>query len=503
MRDFLWFAGWLVAMGALFSAALRAPQFCLSRRSPVLRFAACVCALGAALAVTAFANMALTRHDTHFDFTRESVFTPAADALEVIARLDRPVSLTYFYRSDDAEGERARHIVREMARRSDLLQVTTVDPDRDPTLARTGGVKFYNAALLEAEGRRIIVRSTDETDIAIGIQRVLRVREVEICFLRGHGEYPSDNYEFHTHVEQLGGSGAGHSHGSATAVVESAGHGVGRFRRALEALGYAVREVTAAIAGAIPETCRVVIDAGPKTPYSDIETAALKAFLEAGGAALLLYDLGFQAAPAHAALLSRLGLVLRNELVSDRKLHYASDAEMVAVTAYESHPVTERMSFTFFPGVRPLQILDATGDIVVAPLFSSSPAAIAQAFPAPDHHHDSLATRREPARAQLLAAAVSGNLHPDKEQPFRVIVAGDSDFVSNSFYPYMSNNRLALAMVRWLAREEGNAPIAARIPVPPAVTLTSAQQRVLFVLLVVLLPALVVAVGAWVWWRRR
>ena len=38
--------------------------------------------------------------------------------------------------------------------------------------------------------------------------------------------------------------------------------------------------------------------------------------------------------------------------------------------------------------------------------------------------------------------------------PFRLVVVGDADFASNSFFPYMSNGELALSALAWLLREE-------------------------------------------------
>ena len=99
-----------------------------------------------------------------------------------------------------------------MARRNPLLKVAAVDPDRDPRLAREQGIQLYNAAVVEAEGRRVLVQGTDETEIALGIQRALRGRAITACFLEGHGELPMDNFEYHTHLE----GGAGHSHDDAS-----------------------------------------------------------------------------------------------------------------------------------------------------------------------------------------------------------------------------------------------------------------------------------------------
>jgi hypothetical protein len=67
----------------------------------------------------------------------------------------------------------------------------------------------------------------------------------------------------------------------------------------------------------------------------------------------------------------------------------------------------------------------------------------------------------------------------------------------------MANGDLALAMLRWLAREERTAVVTVRMPVPPLVLLTKSQMQRIFLLIEVLLPLSVVAVGAVVWWRRR
>jgi hypothetical protein len=83
------------------------------------------------------------------------------------------------------------------------------------------------------------------------------------------------------------------------------------------------------------------------------------------------------------------------------------------------------------------------------------------------------------------------------------MVVGDGDFASNSFFPYMANSDLAVAMVRWAVREEWAPSVAARIPVPPLVLLTKSQMQRIFLGIEVLLPLGVMAVGFVVWWSRR
>jgi ABC-type uncharacterized transport system involved in gliding motility auxiliary subunit len=101
--------------------------------------------------------------------------------------------------------------------------------------------------------------------------------------------------------------------------------------------------------------------------------------------------------------------------------------------------------------------------------------------------------------------AVEGKLAgaaPDAP-PLRAVIVGDADFASNSFLPYLANADLALAMVRWLVREERGTAVASRIPVPPMIVLTGAQMRGIFLAVEVLLPLAAFALAGLAWWRRR
>src|SRR5438093_5724736 len=309
-------------MLGLFSVGVRLPLQPRLRRLAAVGYSAAV--VVATLGVAALANVALVRHDAHFDLTREQVFTPSHQAENVVDTLRQDVKLTYFYQAQDPAGKRARDMVEVLGRRNPRLQVRTVDPDKQPTVADTFGVRIYNAAVLEAAGRRVQVMSTDENQIALGILRVLRQRVTTICFIEGHNEFPIDNFEFHTHFEGL----AGHSHGEGgSGVVLMKGHGAGRMRRALEAVGYDVRKIVLATLLAIPSQCAAVVDLNPRTTYLPGESEALSAYLANGGAALLAYDLGFVIEPRLAAALRRLGLVVDQDVVVDPLDHYSTDPE--------------------------------------------------------------------------------------------------------------------------------------------------------------------------------
>lgn len=500
-----WGTGWLAAVLILFVAGARLP-LAMGLGAIASRLYAVGC-VAAGLGVWLLANVALHLNDTHIDLTREKVYTPSATAMAVVDELRTPVHITYFYRSEDPIGQRARNILEVMGRRNPMLSVLTVDPDKQPELARREGVLLYNAAIVEAAGRRVLIQGTDEAEIAIGVQRVLRTRALTVCFLEGHGEFAMDGFEFHTHLEGV----SDHSHGDASSqIIETAGHGVGRLRRVLEAQGYATAKLLLATTGAVPGDCTVVLDANPRTTFLPAESAALRRYLSAGGSALLMLDLGFVPEAGLARLLSDLGARLEQEVVVDPLSHYQRDAEMVAVTGYDPHPITRTLSLTFFPGIRPLTLTQPASGVEVTPILQSSRDSYARpVLPADARTVEGssapvaqVAPQMADVRPRVLGIAAEGTLAPGAS-PFRAVVIGDGDFASNSFLPYMSNSDLLVAAVRWLAREERGTAVRTRIPVPPMVLLTGAQSRWLFILIVIVLPLTVIAIGCAVWWSRR
>jgi ABC-type uncharacterized transport system involved in gliding motility auxiliary subunit len=95
----------------------------------------------------------------------------------------------------------------------------------------------------------------------------------------------------------------------------------------------------------------------------------------------------------------------------------------------------------------------------------------------------------------LAAASSSGNS--------RVVVAGSSNWISNSFLSFNGNRDLFLNMVNWLSSDEELISIRPKDPEDRRLSLSRAQMTLLFYSSVLLLPLAIVGVGLSVWWKRR
>jgi hypothetical protein len=485
-----WFVGVIAALALLFAAGLKLPvQIGSASRAITIAFV-----VAAAAAVVILANVALFRHDAYLDLTREKAFTPSTEARDMVSALKEPVDVAYFYQKQNPGARALATMLGQLERRNASFRVQLIDADQNPALASSFGVRTYNSAVLRAGGRRVEVVTTDDREIALALLRLLRRRELVVCFAAGHGEYDIDNFEFHTHFE----GAQSHNHdASGLAVVQMEQHGIGRLRRALEKLGLSTRKVSFATGQLIADDCAVVVEANPRTRYSPGESEILRRYLERGGSAMLLVEPDYVLDDSIAALLARAGIRVGNGVIVDPKDHYFTDEQMIAVSRYGAHPVTRGLSLSFYPGARPLETVPAP-DVSVVPLAVSS----AQSYVISDRLANRPDPEAGPPASRIVAVASEGRIN-GSAKPFRLIVVGDADVASNSFFPYLGNSDVVLAGIAWLTREERAPTVKPPVEVLPTVTLTGQQTRGIFIVTVLLMPGLIALAGGIMWWRRR
>jgi len=91
------FAVVVAALGLLFAAGLRMPV----GRPGWPRWAGRALLVLGAVAATVLANVALYRHDLHFDLTSSRAFSPSPELARLARELEQDVELTYFFQKQD------------------------------------------------------------------------------------------------------------------------------------------------------------------------------------------------------------------------------------------------------------------------------------------------------------------------------------------------------------------------------------------------------------------
>lgn len=436
------------------------------------------------------------RYPLRFDLTASGIYSLSAPTVTMLKRLDRPVRIVFFH---DPMMRETVELYQLIAAQTPRVTVEFYDPMINPAQARLLGVNFAGTAVMESEGRRLVVSGDRETDIANGILRVSQSATQRVCFLDGHREPDPFSLESHDHLE----GAAGHSHGLGARYVLHERHGMAKARHALETLNYQVEKVLLLQRADVLAGCAVLVVAGPKVPLLPAEIAAVRAFLAGGGHALFMLDPFVRT--GLEPVLQEHGITVDDNIVIDQASHFWADVSAPAVSDYNRHQITRDLPLAFFPGVRSLsptpQKVPGTS---VVPLANSSRNSWGQANP---DRVGFVEGRDVRGPTTLMVVALRRPVAADgagAEGPrSRIAVVGDSDFATNSFFHVMGNGALFLNTVNYLAAQENLIGLQPRSADLPRVNLTNRQMKATFLLSVMLVPALLAVVGPAVWWKQH
>ena len=483
------------------------------RRGEILLYTVGVVGILAAIAYLS------VQFPARLDMTEEGKYSLSAQTVTMLKRLEKPVHITFFH---DPLMRETVELYELMARQTGKLTLEFYDPMLNPAQARLRGVQFAGTSLLESEGRKMQISGSSETDIANAILRVSLGATQKVCFLDGHREPDPFSIESHDHMEGT----AGHSHGLGAQYVLHQQHGMAKARNALETLNYTVEKISLSRSnsGETLSTCALLVVAGPKLALLPMEVASIQRYLAAGGNAFFLLD-PFVNTGLDAAL-REYGIALDNDIVIDEASHFWADPSSPSVTEYNYHQVALDLPQTFFPGARSLSPTRRVPGTDVVPLANSSKQSFGETDATRAHFDKgrdlegpltimAIAIRR-PASANDPLYRASANEKqdtkvekPQDEPAFpvtgrsRIAVVGDSDFATNSFFHIMGNGKLFLNTVNYLASKENLIGLEPRAHDVPRVNLTNRQMKGTFFLAVILIPALLAAIGLAVWWKQR
>jgi hypothetical protein len=437
--------------------------------------------------------------------------------------LDKPVHITFFH---DPLMRESVELYELIAKQTSKVSVEFYDPNLNPAQARLRGVQFAGTSLMESEDRKLQVNGGSESDIVNGILRVSMGVQQTVCFLDGHREADPFSLESHDHLE----GAPGHSHGLGAQYVLHQQHGMAKARNALESMNYKLEKFSLMRKSSADSLshCSLLVVAGPKLALLPPEVAAIRAFLSAGGNAFFMLEPFVRT--GLEPVLREYGIVVDDDIVLDESSHFWADPSSPAVTDYNFHQITRDLPLTFFPGARSLSpTSEPIPGVNVTPLANSSKQSFGETdsrrakfdkgidLPGPTTLM-AVAIRRPMAADDPLYRSLQEQLQgplpkgaPKKIQGprntatgrSRIVVAGDSDFATNSFFHIMGNGNLFLNTVNYLAARQNLIGVEPRTYDLPQVNLTNRQMKGTFFLAVVLIPALLAVIGTAVWWRQR
>ncbi len=434
------------------------------------------------LAVLGVLNFLAQRHNKSYDSTANKRYSLSDQTTKVVGGLKEDVKITHFDRSSNMTDPRGN--VRDLLDRYDnlspKLSVDYIDPDKKPTVAKAMGARNYGTTFIEGNGKKEEARSVTEEEITGALVRVLKGGARTICWVAGSGEHDLD---------------------------ESGRTGYSNLKEYIERNNYKTMKISLLEKAEISKDCTIVMIAGPRRDYLEPAVNAIKAYVESGGKALIMLDppvkLARDETDENAALdklLQSWGIALNKDLVlelSSVGRMFGLGPEMPLVANYESHAIVRDMkeTATAFPIVRSLETKTAD-KWTLSKLFSTSSSSVATNNLTAAEIKISGNEKKGP-----FTLAAAGEYTNDKTKA-RIVVAGTSGFVSNTFLRFGGNRDMIMNMFNWLSQDEDLISIRPKEPEDRRLTMTARQINT-YGLYLLLIPIFIIGAGIQVWWKRR
>ncbi len=436
-------------------------------------------------AILVMINVLAVRHPARLDLSATGAFTLAPQTLKVLDGLARDVKITAFFQKG-SDGEAKFEVLLETyTHRSRKISGEVIDPDTQPAVAKQYGIAQYETIVLESGSQEARIRAVSEQELTNALIRVGKDNKKRIAVLDGHGE-PS--------------------------VSDAEANGFSQVKDALEREGYDISPLVLAQTGAVAPDTAVVIVADPQKALLPAEVDALDRYLSGGGHLLLLVGPGSKTGVEALAL--RRGVIFREDTVIDPVSRlFGRDYTTPVIQTYGEHEIVKDFRLvTLFPLSQSIAFDSAkapTVDYQALALSGSESWGETQIVggkarfePGQDTRGpmDLLAalTSKPPATPATEGAAVS-----EAPVAWRLVVGGTARFATNGWFNVSGNGDLLLAAVNWLAEEHDLIAIRPKEAASSPLILTTAQQRVVFWIPVVIVPGIIAVLGVAVWRRRR
>lgn len=428
-----------------------------------------------------------TRYHVSKDFTEAGVYTLSPQATKVVESLDQPLVMTAFVEGG-IEPQLRGLLENYHDANPSKVETSLVDPDKEPALVEQMKITTVPSVHLQYGKESFVVTQPSEESITNGIIRVARSTKKVVYFTEGFGEAPTDAPD-----DPKGFSGA---------------------KLGLEQENYDVKTLLLPSVEQVPEDASVVVIAGPTRPLTPPAIAALDGYLRRGGRLLAMVG-PRQGGDALVGLLGQWGAKVGSDIVVDTEVRLFEGPRLGVVPlsrTYGQHPITQSFKdFTVFPQTCTVEPETGKPGITATSLVKTSDASWAEGNVDGVFDQGVAALDADDREGPLsIAVAVEakpkdmGLEPPATADDTRLVVFGTRAFADNQqLVQSRLNADLFLNSVGWLVGQEELVSIRSKTVRASRADITPTQAAQIFYLSVLIIPELLIALGIWVWWRRR
>lgn len=430
-------------------------------------------------------NVVASRSTQAIDLTRSGLYTLSPKSVLVAQRLDSDLQVTGFFRPDQSSAKnQVADLLSRYQEQSSRVKVKFADPDRSATQALSLGVTISGSIVLQYKNRSPVVldiNSLTESDITGAMLRLEVNRTPMVCWAAGDGERSL------TDADQTNG------YSGAASLIKTS--------------NYQYRDLLLSQVAQIPADCSLVAVVGVRQPLPDAAVKNLQDYVAGGGRLLFAFDPW----ATDGRILTSVNKVFQPYgegftgalVVEGDTAHQAANNPTTPVAFdFGTSPIAKGLARKYVFFVQPTTITgDGTTDYTSVDVASTSDQSY------------SIATQRSSADKRpgdksgpFVLMRTLERTQATQGKKARMVMIGTSAIAANQALPPNAsgaNPDLLLGALDWLAGQEELIGISPKPPAAEPLSLTSQQERLNYLITLLLLPLLIVLAGVAVFVRRR
>ena len=453
-------------------------------------------------------NFIALSNSHRWDWSGRQYYALSEKTANLLDELEQRVEVTVFFQEEHTLYTDIENLMEEYQYQSRNIHVEWVDPARDlartEKLAEKYGLTEAQVVVFDIDGKSKVVREADLADY----QRIKGRRMPVISAFKGEQAFSSA-------IQGL-------VQGETPMVYFLVGHGERRVTDFDQIAGYSaigsvifndnleVKELMLTAEKQIPEDAAALIIAGPSKVISATELEMIEDYLNRSGRVMILLDALKET--GLDLMLRRWGVALRNDFVLDPENTLKGND--VYIRTYYEHPITLRMAgagarFHLPRSIEPLVVDDQNAEagdrptvVQLAMTSEKSWSEMQVEETSAKYDEDTGDLRGSFSLAVAVERGATQKMLDVQIRPSRMVVFGDSDFVSNGALAG-GDQDLFMSALNWLLDREVLMAIAPKPIEEIKLSLTRKQLNKLFWINIAGIPFIAGVAGLLVWVRRR
>ncbi len=425
-------------------------------------------------------------YQADWTYGHRNSLSPAS--VQLLKTLKDPLSFTAFVSDNPPLHDAMRRFVGKYQEVKPDTSLNFVNPNTNPQETRSQGITAEGEVVIGYQGRTQTVSQVNEVNVTNAIESIARGADRYIVFLSGDGERdPLGQHNFD----------------------------LGDFGKQLQDKGFKIETLNLAATPTVPANTAVLVIAGPQTDLLPGVVNFILDYVKRGGNLLWLGDPG----PVYGLepLAKDLGVSFQKGTIvdPDSQLFGITNPTVILVAKYDTANAITRgfNTATLFAGATAIHT-DQNGGWQRETFLKTLPRSWLATGklqgeikfdPKQGDKQGPLTIGIDLTRETKTAAddARKNGGTADKSVAQRVVVTGDGDFLSNAYLNNGGNLMLGLNILNWLSHDDSFININTESAPDRTLTLSHAQQAVISLGFLFVLPLLLIASGLLIWARRR